>query len=251
MTLIVPQILCKFIAKKMSGRLYLIPNSLGNPDPDTYLSPQIQVLIARLRFFVVENTRNARRYLKSVNREVIIDDLTFYELNKHTEPGEIITFLRPLIEGHDIGVISEAGLPGIADPGAVLVQKAHQQNIPVIPLAGPSSIFMALMASGLNGQSFRFVGYLPVQRGERMSAVKNLERIVDETGETQIFIETPYRNDSLLGDICATCREQTMLTIAADITTETELIKTATVGYWKKKKPDLHKRPAVFLLGRL
>lgn len=234
----------------MSGRLYLIPNSLGNPDPDTYLSLQLQRLIARLNYFVVENTRNARRYLKTVNREIIIDDLTFYELNKHTVPGEIVTFLRPLLEGHDMGVISEAGLPGVADPGAALVQQAHLQSIVVIPLAGPSSIFMALMASGLNGQSFRFVGYLPVQRGERISAVKNLEKVADGTGETQIFMETPYRNNALLEDIFTACKGQTLLTIAADITMDSEMIKTATVGYWKKKKPDLHKRPAVFLLGR-
>jgi 16S rRNA (cytidine1402-2'-O)-methyltransferase len=234
----------------MTGHLYLIPNSLGNADPETYLPLQVQQLITGLKYFVVEKTRNARRFLKTVDKEIVIDGLTFYELNKHTEPGEVAAFLKPVLAGHDMGVISEAGMPGVADPGAVLVRQAHLQNIPVIPLSGPSSIFMALMASGLNGQSFRFVGYLPVQRGERISAVKRLERIVDETRETQIFIETPYRNNVLLGDICAACRDQTMLTIAADITMETEMIKTVAVGVWKKKKPDLHKRPAVFLLGK-
>ncbi len=235
----------------MSAHLYLIPNSLGNSDPGTYLPPQVQQLISHLRFFVVEKTRNARRFLKTIDREILIDNLTFYELNKHTNLNEVETYLQPLLEDHDMGLISEAGLPGVADPGAVLVKHAHQKNIRVIPLAGPSSIYMALMASGLNGQSFRFVGYLPVHRGDRISSLKSLERIVEEKGETQIFIETPYRNSTLLEDIITACREQMLLTIAVDITMETELIKTATLGYWKKRKPDLHKRPAVFLLGRL
>jgi 16S rRNA (cytidine1402-2'-O)-methyltransferase len=234
----------------MPGKLFLISNSLGNPDPDTFLPPDIKDLITRLSYFVVEKTRNARRYLKTIDKKIQIDALTFFELNKHTDPKEIEGFLRPVLDGKDMGVISEAGLPGIADPGAVLVKLAHEQEIDVVPLTGPSSIFMALMASGFNGQSFRFVGYLPVQRGERIQQIKNLEKIVEQKNETQIFIETPYRNNALLEDICSSCRNETLLTVAVDITTETEMIKTAAISFWKKNKPDLHKRPAVFLLGK-
>lgn len=228
----------------------MIPNSLGNPDPDTFLPLNMKGLITGLSYFVVEKTRNARRYLKTIDKEMQINELTFFELNKHTDPKEIEGFLRPVQEGKDMGVISEAGLPGIADPGAALVNLAHEQEIDVVPLTGPSSIFMALMASGFNGQSFRFVGYLPVQRSERIQHIKNLEKIVEQKNETQIFIETPYRNNALLEDICSSCRKQTLLTVAVDITTKTEMIKTAAVSFWKKKKPDLHKRPAVFLLGK-
>jgi 16S rRNA (cytidine1402-2'-O)-methyltransferase len=234
----------------MPGQLFLIPNSLGNADPDTFLPPQMKSLIGGLRYFVVEKTRNARRYLKTIDPGIVIDDLTFFELNKHTDPGEISSFLRPVLEGHDLGVISEAGLPGIADPGAVLVHMAHRENITVVPLTGPSSIFLALMASGFNGQSFRFVGYLPVQRNERIHSIRGLEKIVNEKNETQVFIETPYRNNALLEDLCSACSGQTLLTIAVDITTESEMIRTATIEEWKMKKPELHKRPAVFLLGK-
>lgn len=147
-------------------------------------------------------------------------------------------------------MISEAGLPGIADPGALLVSLAHQKSIRVIPITGPSSMFLALMSSGFNGQQFRFSGYLPVQKNERLQAIRQLERIAEEEGETQIFMETPYRNNALLADLCKVCKEQTMLCVAADLTMPSEFIRTAPVGWWKKKKPDLHKRPAVFLLGK-
>ncbi|MEX2371517.1 MAG: SAM-dependent methyltransferase [Bacteroidales bacterium] len=234
----------------MPGKIYLIPNSLGSQDPDTFLPVKLKGLITGLKFLVVENARNARRYLKMIDHSVIINEVTFYELNKHTDPGEVHTFLQPVLDGHDLGIISEAGLPGIADPGSELVNLAHRKQIRVIPLTGPSSIFLALMASGLNGQAFRFAGYLPVQKNERIQSIKKLEKRVLDRNETQIFIETPYRNNAILDDICAACHDQTLLTVAVDISTKTESIKTAEIKIWKKNKPDLHKRPAVFLLGK-
>lgn len=234
----------------MTGNLYLVPNSLGSNDTDDFLPANFKPVITGLRYFVVENTRNARRYLKMIDPQIDIDAITFYELNKHTDATAVPGFLQPVMEGDHLGMISEAGLPGVADPGALLVSLAHQKQIRVIPITGPSSMFLALMGSGFNGQSFRFSGYLPVQKNERMHAIRQLERIAGEKNETQIFMETPYRNNALLDDLCSVCKEQTMLCIAADLTMETEMIRTAPVGWWKKKKPDLHKRPAVFLLGK-
>ena len=234
----------------MPGTLYLIPNSLGSQDPDMFLAPKVKSIITGIRHLVVENIRNARRYLKLVDSGIDIDAIEFMELNKHTPPERIKEYLGPLLQGHDMGMISEAGLPGVADPGATLARYAHEKDLPVVPLTGPSSLFLSLMASGLNGQSFRFSGYLSVKRPERIRELKDLEQRALKMHETQIFMETPYRNNSLLSDILHSCGNDTMLTIAADITTETEFIKTRSIGAWKKKKPDLHKRPAVFLLGR-
>ena len=234
----------------MKGTLYLIPNSLGSEDPGVFLPPSVRNLIPELRYFIVENRRNARRYLKRVDRSIDIDRLTFFELNKHTSPREIPSFLRPLHEGHSIGMISEAGLPGVADPGAQVVRLAHEAFVPVKPLTGPSSLMLALMASGLNGQSFRFNGYLPVKRAERVKAIKELEQRAQRQDETQIFIETPYRNEALLEDLLASCHGATRLCIAVDLSMEKEMIGTKTIPEWKKKKPALHKRPAVFLIGK-
>lgn len=233
----------------MAGNLYLVPNSLGSTDPDDFLPANFKPVITGLRYFVVENVRNARRYLKMIDQGIDIDAITFYELNKHTDPASVPGFLQPAIDGNHLGMISEAGLPGVADPGAILVSMAHQNDVRVIPITGPSSMFLALMASGFNGQQFRFSGYLPVQKSERIHAIKQLEHLVEARNETQIFMETPYRNNALLTDLCNVCKEQSMLCIAADLTMGTELIRTAAVRWWKKKKPDLHKRPAVFLLG--
>lgn len=233
----------------MAGNLYLVPNSLGSTDTDDFLPANFKPVITGLRYFVVENIRNARRYLKSIDQRIDIDAITFYELNKHTDAAVVPEFLQPAMEGNHLGMISEAGLPGVADPGASLVSLAHQKQIRVVPITGPSSMFLALMGSGFNGQQFRFSGYLPVQRNERIHAIRQLERLTEEKNETQIFMETPYRNNALIADLCSACKEQTMLCIAADLTMDTEMIRTAPVGWWKKKKPDLHKRPAVFLLG--
>lgn len=233
----------------MKGVLYLVPNTLGNPDTHLAIPPGISDLISGMNVFIVENLRNARRYLKRLDKAIDIDQLTFHELNEHTPPEEIPAFLEEGMAGADMAIISEAGVPAVADPGAALVRLAHQKGIKVVPLTGPSSLLLSLMASGLNGQAFRFLGYLPVKRSERIRKIHDLEQVVKRTGETQIFIETPYRNDGLLSDILNTCASETMLCVAADITLDSEFILTKKVGAWKRNLPVLHKRPAIFLMG--
>ena len=234
----------------MKGVLYLVPNTLGNPDTKASIPEGISHRVSHISVFIVENLRNARRYLKRLNRDTDIDSLTFFELNEHTQENEIPSFLEALENGHDAAVISEAGVPGVADPGAAVVRIAHEKGIRVVPLTGPSSLLLALMASGLNGQAFRFHGYLPVKRPERIKRIREIEQEVIRQGETQLFIEAPYRNDALLADILESCRPSTLLCIAADITMETEFISTRPVAFWKRKKPALHKRPVMFLLGK-
>lgn len=234
----------------MKGVLYLVPNTLGNPDTSTTIPEGIKGAVKQIRLFIVENVRNARRYLKQLDGEIHIDSLTFFELNEHTPVEEIPTFLDRVEKGTDAAIISEAGVPGVADPGAVVVRMAHEKGIRVVPLTGPSSILLALMASGLNGQSFCFHGYLPVKKPERIRKIREIEQTSIRKGETQLFIEAPYRNDALLNDILATCHPSTRLCIAADITLDTEFIFTQSVENWKKKKPALHKRPVLFLIGR-
>lgn len=232
----------------VGGHLYLIPTTLGETELDKILPSGNSVIVSTIRYFIVENIRTARRFLKKVNREINIDELTFFELNQHTKPEEISQFLQPLKAGNDMGIISEAGCPAIADPGADVVALAQAQNFNVVPLVGPSSILLSLMASGFNGQSFAFLGYLPVQQNDRIKALKKMESRIYSEQQTQIFIETPYRNMKMLEDILATCQPNTKLCIAADITLETEFIKTKTVTAWKKQLPDLNKRPTIFLI---
>jgi 16S rRNA (cytidine1402-2'-O)-methyltransferase len=234
----------------MKATLYLIPNTLGNPDTSSTIPAVITERINHIQVYIVENLRNARRYLKSLNRDLDIDSLTFFELNKHSAENEIPNFLDPAMQGADTGVISEAGLPGVADPGAVVVRMAHEKGIKVVPLTGPSSLLLALMASGLNGQAFTFHGYLPVKRPERMRKIRELEQVCHRTGETQIFMEAPYRNDALLADLLEVCAANTSLCVAADLTLDSEFVQTHPVSNWKKTKPSLHKRPVIFLLGR-
>jgi len=234
----------------MKGTLYLVPNTLGNPDMFQTIPTGINERVSAVSIFIVENLRNARRYLKSLNQEIDIDRLTFHELNEHTPEDEVPTFLEQAMNGSDTAIISEAGVPGVADPGAAVVRLAHELGIKVVPLTGPSSILLSLMASGLNGQSFAFLGYLPVKRPERIRKIREIEQVVRRKGETQIFIEAPYRNDALLTDILNNCDPSTLLCIAADITHDTEFIYTMSVQQWKKLKPALHKRPAIFLMGR-
>jgi 16S rRNA (cytidine1402-2'-O)-methyltransferase len=238
-----------FTAEVMKGSLYLVPNTLGNPDYGTTIPEGIRTQVSQISVFIVENLRNARRYLKGLNREIDIDSLKFYELNKHTEEREIPAFLEELEQGRDAAVLSEAGVPGVADPGAAVVRLAHEKGIRVIPLTGPSSILLALMASGLNGQSFCFHGYLPVRRPERIKKIREIEQAAIRKGETQLFIEAPYRNDALFADILQSCHPNTRLCIAADLTLDTEFIHTTSIEKWKNKKPALHKRPVLFLLG--
>jgi 16S rRNA (cytidine1402-2'-O)-methyltransferase len=228
--------------------LYLIPTTLGETDLDRILPAYNNEIVNRLDFFIVEDVRTARRFLKKINPATDIDSKTFYVLNQHTRPEEIAGFLKPLSEGREVGVISEAGCPAIADPGADVVAIAQEKGFKVVPLVGPSSILLALMASGFNGQSFAFNGYLPVQLADRTKAIKRLENRAHSEKQSQIFIETPYRNMKMLEDILAVCQPATRLCIAADITLETEFIRTKTIRDWKKQLPDLNKRPCIFIL---
>ncbi len=231
------------------GELYLVPNLLSEGEWQQVLPARIFSVVTGTRYFIVENLRTTRRFLKHVNREINIDELVFFELNKHTLPGDVSGFLKPLEEGHNMAVVSEAGCPGVADPGADVVRIAHQKGFRVVPLVGPSSVLLALMASGMNGQNFAFNGYLPVKSPERSRAISILEKKAVSEKQTQIFIETPYRNNALLADILKTCSPSTLLCIAADITGKEELVSTQPVGQWKKKVPDLNKQPVVFLIG--
>ena len=201
-----------------------------------------------IRHFIVEDIRSARRFLKKVDREIDIDALTFYPLNKHTSPDDISGYLQPLVGGASMGVISEAGCPAVADPGADVVAIAQRKKLKVVPLVGPSSIILSVMASGFNGQSFAFHGYLPIEPGERAKKLKALEQRVYAENQTQLFIETPYRNHKMVEDILLNCRPQTKLCIAANITCEGEYIQTRTVKDWKGHVPDLSKIPCIFLL---
>jgi 16S rRNA (cytidine1402-2'-O)-methyltransferase len=230
------------------SKLYLIPTSLGECDFNRILPTQNTEIVTALQFFIVEDVRTARRFLKKTNHSIDIDSLTFFVLNQHTSSEELSGFLKPLFDGNDMGVLSEAGCPAIADPGADVVAIAQSHNFSVVPLVGPSSILLSLMASGFNGQSFAFVGYLPIQPDERSKALKKLESRAYSENQSQIFIETPYRNMKMLEEIIKVCQLSTRLCIAADITLETEFIKTKTVKEWKGKLPDLNKRPCFFIL---
>lgn len=231
------------------AKIYLVPNVLSENDWQAVLPAQIVPILTNTRHFIVENVRTARRFMKQVNQEINIDECTFYELNKYTNLSDIPSFLKPVENGFDVAVISEAGCPGIADPGADVVKIAHQKGITVVPLVGPSSILLALMASGLNGQNFAFNGYLPVKSQERARAITNLEKKIKNDQQTQIFIETPYRNNQMIEDVLKICSPGTFFCIAANITAENEFIVTKTIHDWKNKTPDLHKIPAIFLLG--
>jgi len=231
------------------GELFLVPNLLSEGDWQQVLPARVFSVVTGTRYFIVENLRTTRRFLKQVNREINIDDLVFFELNKHTLHEDVAGYLKPLEEGHAMAVVSEAGCPGVADPGADVVKLAHQKGFRVVPLVGPSSVLLSLMASGMNGQNFAFNGYLPVNSQERSKAISLLEKKAISEKQTQIFIETPYRNNALIADILKTCSTSTLLCIAADITGKDEMISTKTVGHWKKSVPDLNKQPVVYLIG--
>lgn len=234
----------------MNAKVYLIPTTLGDSPVENVIPKYVVDIINSTSHYIVENMKTARRFLIKAGITTKIDDLTFYELNKHTSPAEFSNFLNPIKENKNIGIISEAGTPGVADPGAEIVAIAHRKNIEVVPLVGPSSILLSVMASGLNGQSFAFVGYLPIKKHERIKRIKELERKSQTENQTQLFIETPYRNNHLLEDILANCNSETKLCIATDITLESEFIKTKPVKEWKKGLPDIHKRPSIFLLHK-
>ena len=233
------------------GKIYLIPTNIG--DGAVYDEmPEINGrIINQLDYFIVENIRSARRFLSKASIEKPIDSLEFIELNEHTVLEDIAPMLKPIMSGRSAGVLSEAGLPAIADPGADIVAAAQNIGIECIPLVGPSSIFMALMASGQNGQSFAFNGYLPVKPHERRGAIRKYEQRALSEGQSQIFIETPYRNGALMEEMLQSLGSETVLTVAADLTAPTEYVRSATVRKWRTlPRPEIHKRPAIFIIGR-
>ena len=232
------------------GNLYLIPTPLGETGFELGIPAYNLQLLQKINTFIVEELRTARRFLRKAGYTKDFEAVTFYLLNKHTPAGEVADMLIKSLAGQHIGLLSEAGLPCIADPGNIAVKLAHQKGIRVIPLTGPSSILLALMASGLNGQNFVFHGYLPVKPEERLNALRELEHAISKGNQTQIFIETPYRNMAMFDSIVKTCHSSLTLCIAADLTLETEWIRSMPVNEWKRQKPELNKRPAVFLLGR-
>lgn len=230
------------------GKLYLIPSPLGENDPEEVIPVPVLKSLIGFRTFVVEEVRTARRYLSKAGLKGKIGELEFFELNEHTDQGTIEGYLKLFEDGNDVALISEAGLPAVADPGAQLVALAHKKGIEVIPAVGPSSLMLALMASGLNGQSFAFCGYIPAKTDERKSRLKTLEKVSTQLKQTQIIIETPYRNDSLFADMISTCAPSTRICVAANITMPDAYIKTKTAGEWKKCGLTIGKRPCVFLL---
>jgi 16S rRNA (cytidine1402-2'-O)-methyltransferase len=241
----------------MNGTLYLIPNSLGPGALDEVLPASVRETTAQLDYFIAENAKTARAFLKLVSTThplgKPLQEIEIRELNINTAASELPSLLAPLLVGRNAGLVSEAGVPAVADPGADLVRLAHQKNIPVKPLVGPSSILLALMASGLNGQSFAFQGYLPTDSGQRANRLRQLEQRSRQEKQTQIFIETPYRNEAMLEAIANHCTSSTLLTVATDLTLETETVRTQPIQVWKNeitagRFPDFKKKPTVFLL---
>lgn len=230
-------------------KLFLIPNVLSESDWGNVLPAFIRETCIETKYYIVEDIRTARRFLKKLDKGINIDEITFFELNKRTTEEEKEKSLAPLLAGFDMGVISEAGCPGVADPGADVVKLAHQKNIRVVPLVGPSSILLGLMASGMNGQNFAFAGYLPVKPAERITRIRQLEKRAQVEKQTQIFIETPYRNNQLAADLVQYCSPMTKLCIASGLTSGQEFISAKTIANWKNHLPDLNKQPAIFLIS--
>ncbi|HNW56835.1 MAG TPA: SAM-dependent methyltransferase [Bacteroidales bacterium] len=231
----------------MNGKIYLVPVTLGGDDYSKVIPEKVVDITRHLRFFVVEDIRSARRYLRMIDKQFPIDETVFFELNEHTGESDISQYLEPALNGSDIGVMSEAGLPGIADPGARIIELAHKRNLVVTPLTGPSSIILALISSGLNGQNFTFNGYLPVKPAERSSRLRELEKKA-EGGYAQIFIEAPYRAQKMVESIISTCHDNTMLCVASEITLQSESIKTMKISEWKKNIPSLNDKRVIFIL---
>ena len=232
----------------MKGRLFLIPSPLGDNEPAEVIPAGVLSMLPSITTYVVEAVRTARRYLSAAGLKGHVQDLEFHELNEHTTTEEVEALMKLFDDGRDVGLITEAGLPAVADPGAQLVRLCHRHGVEVVPMSGPSSLMLALMASGLNGQSFAFLGYLPAKTEERRQALRSIEKHSSTARQTKIFIETPYRNDSLLADILSVCRADTEVCIAANITMPDAFIRTRTAGEWKKAVPTIGKRPCVFLI---
>ncbi|MEN8966165.1 MAG: SAM-dependent methyltransferase [Polaribacter sp.] len=234
----------------MIGKLYLIPTTLGETEPLEVMPLSVKKVIEHIDYFIVENEKSARRFIKKITPKKQQSSLKLMLLDKYAEEIETTTYLDVCKQGVNVGLLSEAGVPAIADPGASIVKMAHENNIRVVPLVGPSSILMAMMSSGMNGQSFAFNGYLPIEKSARKKAIKELEKLSLDKDQSQIFIETPYRNDKLFADLKALLSPNTNLCIASDITLPSEYIKTLSIKDWNFQKPDLHKKPAIFILQK-
>ncbi|MFA5059692.1 MAG: SAM-dependent methyltransferase [Candidatus Omnitrophota bacterium] len=234
----------------MAQKLFLIPNFLHETSGSDVMPGYIKEMIKHVRAFLAEDQKSAQRFLRKIDSAFPLTECQFFSLNEHTKKNEAEEYLN-MCFGQDIGIISECGMPCVADPGADIVLLAHQKDMEIIPLIGPSSIFLALCASGLNGQNFSFNGYLPKERDERLKKIKFLEQRSNQEGQTQIFMETPYRNEHLFEDILSSCRETTWLCVACDLTSPTQMVKTLSIKNWKKEKPSLNKRPAIFLIQTL
>lgn len=235
----------------MLGRLILFPVPIGAEDVEASLPAYNLQLLNGCHTFIVEELRTARRFLKHVGYQQSIDETTFHILNEHTKPAEIGHYLDPIDKGEDVGLLSEAGLPCVADPGALVTRMAQSKCVEIVPLVGPSSLMLALMASGLNGQQFAFLGYLPVDRHQRAAAIRSIEQTAIRTGQTQIFIEAPYRNNQMLEALSDTCHPETLICVACDLTLASQTVRTLTAAQWRKQRQNinLHKRNTVFLVG--
>tara|TARA_R110002073_G_scaffold8207_7_gene45930 strand:- start:39540 stop:40244 length:705 start_codon:yes stop_codon:yes gene_type:complete len=234
----------------MKGKLYLIPTTLGENEPLEVMPYSVKKMVELIDHYIVENEKSARRFIKKITPKKSQPSLTMMSLDKYADELEVRTYLDACDKGISVGLLSEAGVPAVADPGAAIVKLAHEKGIQVVPLVGPSSILMALMASGMNGQNFAFNGYLPIDSSDRKKAIKELERLSKDKGQSQIFIETPYRNEKMFSELKAALTPGTNLCIAVDITLPGEYIKTLTIADWKKQSPDLHKRPAIFIIQK-
>jgi len=232
------------------GKLYLIPTTLGDNEPLEVLPYSVKRTIEQLDHFIVENEKTARAFIKKITPKKSQPSLTIYKIDKYAEEIEVRRYLDVCEQGVSVGLLSEAGVPAIADPGAEVVKLAHEKGIDVVPLVGPSSIILAMMASGFNGQNFAFNGYLPIDKSERKAAIKRLERLSKDNNQSQIFIETPFRNEKMLADLKTALSPSTKLCVACDITLQTEYIKTLAIKNWQHEKPDLHKRPTIFIIHK-
>jgi len=232
------------------GKLYLIPTTLGDNEPLEVLPYSVRTVIEGLSHFIVENEKTSRAFIKKITPKKSQPSLTIFKIDKYAQEIEVRTYLDVCEQGISVGLLSEAGVPAIADPGADLVKLAHEKGIQVVPLVGPSSIILAMMASGFNGQNFAFNGYLPIDNTERRAAIKNLERLSKDKNQSQIFIETPFRNEKMLTELKSALTPSTKLCVACDITLQNEYIKTLTAKDWKQEKPNLHKRPTIFIIHK-
>lgn len=234
----------------MIGKLYLIPTTLGETEPLEVMPLSVKKVVEQIDYYIVENEKSARRFIKKITPKKQQQSLHIMLLDKYADELETRKYLDVCLQGVNVGLLSEAGVPAVADPGASIVKLAHQKNIQVVPLVGPSSILMAIMSSGMNGQNFAFNGYLPIDKGDRKRAIKELEKISKDKNQSQIFIETPYRNEKMFADLKTTLAPTTHLCIAADITLPSEYIKTMMIKDWKHQQPDLHKKPAIFIIQK-